>query len=129
MSDNCDDCDRPIYDYLDFDEQARIDSAGEHDKYCCSEKGYPDPNCLEIKNRKRFKHHNAADALIEMLLPKCEHDGCDQYATIGLNGYACINHMKGPQGFLSPEQAKQHEEKYSEALREYLIAKEKNGRY
>ena len=127
--DKCDDCGRPIYDYLDVDEQDKIDQAEAHDQYCCSEKGYPDPSCYEVKMRKMRDEINAARKLIALVFPVCEMKNCKEFATMG-SPYYCDSHRTAvpvPEGSIIRTQ--HYDMNYAEALREFLKASEKNGKY
>lgn len=128
--DLCSDCGRPIYDYLDADEMEKVDEACEHEKYCCNEKGYPDPNCLELKMSRMRDVISAAKKLIDMTLPKCNAEGCknfamspnctcDEHGSDSLKEHLLDENQKG----------KRYDVNYAEALREYLTAREKNGNY
>lgn len=123
--DLCDDCGRPIYDYLDVEEQDRVDTNEEHDKYCCSEKGHPDPMCLQIRMNKLEQHKRAADVLIEKALIKCGVEGCMQFAAkfgVTVSMLRCDEHKNVK---LYPSDGLV-DLNYAEELRAYLTAKEKN---
>lgn len=128
--DLCSDCGRPYYDYLDADEMQKVDEAEAHDQYCCNEKGYPDPLCLETKINRLQAIATSAEKLIELTFPKCEVKDCKEFATSGLNGYTCDQHgSEALQEHVLDEnqKGKRYDMNYAEALREYLTAREKNG--
>jgi hypothetical protein len=124
----CSYCDRRYYDCLDADEMEKVDEADEREKYCCSEKGYPDPTCAERHIHKLEILARAAKKLIDMTFPKCESEGCKEFATtvdgkaLDTGAHVCDQHSA-----LLPEEARKYDMNYAEALREYLIAQEKNG--
>ncbi len=119
----CGECGRPACNDDDVKrlEDGVIDEEEQESLCWIDEPDCIDERCSWLYAQRLDRALKAAKRLISVVLPKCEHaTGCDRFATTGLNGYSCDDHVLDKLLSVPPEHAKQYDVLYAAELRKYL---------